>query len=171
MPSFLEAVACGLVKVGFRVVGNAIGFGVAGDLFVGAWDAIWDAWNQDCPQEPQKRDDLFQVIQASPAQHSQRVKQITKQVAQNEPPEVQEAVASVLQQVPSKIRQSFRRVDDPTGRTIPTYLRLQKVEDLQPLIPDRLPRLKAGQYPKPGVNLQLTEQLGVGGFGEVWNPA
>ena len=171
MPSFLEAVAVGLVKVGVRLIGNAIGFGVAGDLAVGAFDFLrgaWDAWNPDFPQEQQKQNDLLPVIQASPAQHTRRVNQIINQVAAGQPEETKEAIRAVLQQLPNKIRQSSRRVDDPTGKSIPTYLRLQKAADLQQLIPDRVPRLKVGQYPLPGLGLQLTEQLGVGGFGEVW---
>src|SRR5262249_17523016 len=36
------------------------------------------------------------------------------------------------------------------------------------LLPQGLPRFQPGDRPLPGVNWQLVELLGVGGFGEVW---
>ena len=36
------------------------------------------------------------------------------------------------------------------------------------ILPPRLPRFKRGDRPLPGVDWELEELLGVGGFGEVW---
>jgi serine/threonine protein kinase len=69
--------------------------------------------------------------------------------------------------VPRSIRQSFRRTSDPTGRTVPNSLRIEKAIDLIPLLPARLPRFREGQDVR-GTDLRLVELLGIGGFGEVW---
>jgi serine/threonine protein kinase len=51
---------------------------------------------------------------------------------------------------------------------VPPGLRLRRASDLVPFLPDRMPRFRAGVRPIPGVDLELVELLGVGGFGEVW---
>ncbi len=72
-----------------------------------------------------------------------------------------------LEQIPRSIRQSFRRTSDPTGRTVPCGLPIDKPADLLPLLPARLPRFREGQA-VPGTDRELLELLGMGGFGEVW---
>ncbi len=41
-------------------------------------------------------------------------------------------------------------------------------ESILPLLPAHLPRFKPGDHPLPGIDWELEELLGVGGFGEVW---
>src|SRR5437588_5063356 len=66
------------------------------------------------------------------------------------------------------MRHAFRRLTGPVGATLPGGLPLDKAEDLLAFLPTRLPRFKPGDVPLPGVDWQLEELLGVGGFGEVW---
>ena len=66
------------------------------------------------------------------------------------------------------MRQSLRRPADPSGKTVPAGLALRRPEDLLPLLPQGLPRFKPGDRPLPGVDRELVELLGSGGFGEVW---
>src|SRR5207244_11486737 len=73
-----------------------------------------------------------------------------------------------LMEVPATIRHSLRRPEDPAGDTVPARLPLQRAEDLLTFLPARLPRFRSGDTPIPGVDWQLEELLGVGGFGEVW---
>src|SRR6185369_4360849 len=61
-----------------------------------------------------------------------------------------------------------RRPSDPTGTTVPHALSIRSGEDLLPLLPTKMPRFKAGDRPLAGVQWELEELLGIGGFGEVW---
>src|SRR5262249_20952138 len=91
-----------------------------------------------------------------------------KEVAPTQPPEVQQALALYLNQVPAMVRRSLKRPADAKGLSVPAYMHLSKPEDLASLLPTKLPRFKPGDRPLAGVDLQLEEMLGVGGFGEVW---
>src|SRR5436189_213745 len=57
---------------------------------------------------------------------------------------------------------------DPAGRTLPPGATLSVASDLRSLLPSRLPRFGAGDRPLAGVDWELEELLGAGGFGEVW---
>lgn len=73
-----------------------------------------------------------------------------------------------LTQVPGAIHRSLPRPSDPRGVTIPPGLALAKPQEFVPLLPERLPRFKAGDRPIPGMERVLDKLLGMGSFGEVW---
>jgi serine/threonine protein kinase len=98
----------------------------------------------------------------------QAIAQAVDEVAANQPAEVQESLAAYLARVPSAIRRSLRRPSDPGGTTMPPSQAVRDAGDLVPFLPARLPRFKAGDRPLPGVDWELEELAGVGGFGEVW---
>jgi serine/threonine protein kinase len=96
-------------------------------------------------------------------------KQVEAMLAEmNAAEQVRARALAYLHQVPGRIQASMRRPDDPTGRTIPAGIVLRKADDLQPFLPDKMPRFKPGDVAVPGTDLIVQELLGVGGFGEVW---
>jgi len=118
--------------------------------------------------EIESRIELESLVRATPAAVRQQVERVAEQVAGDQSPEVRQALANYLAQVPAMLRRSTRRPSDPTGTTLPGNLLLRKGEDLVALLPPRPPRFKSGDRPLPGVEWVLDELLGVGGFGEVW---
>ncbi len=93
---------------------------------------------------------------------------VVREIAADQPQEVQLALESFLTQITSAVRQSLRRPEDPTGTTIAAGRRFGNPEELVRVLPQRLARFKPGDRPLPGVSWELVELLGVGGFGEVW---
>ncbi|HLN30516.1 MAG TPA: bifunctional serine/threonine-protein kinase/formylglycine-generating enzyme family protein [Gemmataceae bacterium] len=161
----------GLLSDVGRTVFGALGAGLTGDFVVEVLPQVvnstWDAWSKD-RDEAERRTEIDALVRATDEEVHAAVSGIAKDVALGQPPEVQEALAAYLNQIPPTIRHSLRRPTDPRGARIPADLPLRQAEDLLPFMPIRLPRFKVGDTPLPGVDWQLIELLGVGGFGEVW---
>jgi serine/threonine protein kinase len=157
-----HSVARSLVRSLVKWAGNAVGFGIAGELIVEAWSG----WSKGTTEE-QRRAEVEKLAQ-DPELVKSASAEAVHEVAADQPRDVQLLLSTYLQQVPAAIRRTLRRPSDHTGRTVPPGFPLRKAEDLAPLLPPRLPRFKAGDHPLPGVNWELAELLGVGGFGEVW---
>src|SRR5262245_60408460 len=114
-----------LLKFVAKAALNYVGFGIAGDLAVDVLPEIaqdvWEWWQKDRDQA-QMRAELQQVVEAPLAEIREQVKAIAAEVAADRPPEVQQALAGYLSQVPGTIRRSLRRPADPTGRSVPDGL-------------------------------------------------
>jgi serine/threonine protein kinase len=156
----LASIARVLVKYGC----NAAGFGLAGDAIL----EIWDLWNKSAQDAQQKRQEVERLAAQPTAEARQQAQAAVAQEAASLPDPQRQAVTAYLAQVPNAIRQSQRRPEDPSGRSVSARLSLRRAEDLRVILPPRLPRFKAGDHP-PGVgDWELQELLGMGGFGEVW---
>jgi formylglycine-generating enzyme required for sulfatase activity len=160
-----------LLKAVARAVLNAVGAGVAGDVVVDLLPEVaqdvWAWWQKERTPE-ERRAELEALARAPEKEVQEAVGRVVAEVAAGAPPEVQLQLRRYLSEVPTAVRRSLRRPADPAGLTLPYLFSLEGPDDVLPLLPSRLPRFKPGDRPLPGIDWELVELLGVGGFGEVW---
>jgi serine/threonine protein kinase len=166
------AAVLALFRFGAKAALNTIGCGIPiGDFVVEALPEIardlWGRWGKG--RSPQQlRDEVQAVAALSAAEVRQQVAEVVAQEAGNQPEPIRQALTGYLKQLPNAIRQSQRRMADPTGRTVSDLLSLRRPEDLIRLLPPRPPRFKVGDRPLQQADWVLEKLLGMGGFGEVW---
>lgn len=167
----IENTAFALLKILAKTLGNALGGGFAGDLIVEVLPEVakdgWAWWHKE-KDEKERRSELEVIVQSGNAQLRQEINAIVRAELAAQPPVIQQTVELYLTQLPASIRRALRRPDDPNGVTVPANLALHKAEDLLRLLPVKLAHFQPGDQPLPGVDWQLEQLLGVGGFGEVW---
>ncbi|MFO0877783.1 MAG: serine/threonine-protein kinase [Gemmataceae bacterium] len=159
----------------FRCVGRAaanfFGGGIAGDVVFEVLPElagdVWKWW-QGARDADQRRQDLAALAAASPAHIQEEIRAIVAEVVAQRPSVDPQALELFLSLVPGQVRKSLRRPSDPEGHTVAFEQEPHKADDLIPLLPARLPRFKPGDRPLLGVDWELEELLGIGGFGEVW---
>jgi hypothetical protein len=122
-----------LGKALVKCLGNAVGFGVAGDLVIEVGEEVWKDWNQE-KDERQKRAELEALAQSARDDCRRQVEEVVREVAAGIPQEVQRLVAQYLEQVPDQVRRVLGRPDDPGGTSVPPGLRLQRPADLLPFL-------------------------------------
>jgi eukaryotic-like serine/threonine-protein kinase len=126
--AFLRCVARGVL----RYAADAAGFGLGG-LVVEVVQDVWKEWNRERP-EGQCKADLETLLQMEDEEFRRQVDAVVREVAAGEPPEVGRRLSVCLQEVRQRVRDSFRRPDDPQGRSIPPGFRLRQASDLAALL-------------------------------------
>jgi formylglycine-generating enzyme required for sulfatase activity len=160
----LKCIGRGVVKYGLKALAEGVPLG---NVFLDMAGDAMTAWHKrKAPAE--RRAEVAALAQAPADEIRRQAALAVQELAAGQPESVRQALLAYLLQVPATVRRSLRRPGDPTGRTVPAALVLETPEDLLPLFPPRLPRFKPGDRPLPGVDWELVELLGVGGFGEVW---
>jgi serine/threonine-protein kinase len=111
--------------------------GAAGDLVTDVLPAvipdIWSEWARD-RDEGQRRDEVEALVQLSRERVRRAVLRVLRAVAAGESRPVRQQLASCLGRMPSAMRRSLRRPDDPTGTTVPPDRRLRGPDDLRTLL-------------------------------------
>ncbi len=111
---------------------------------------------------------LTQAAAMPALEFEKQMRQVVDAALPGQPTEVRQAITGYITLMPARIRQTFARLDDPTGKTVPPGFTVQRPEDLIPLLPPRLPLFKEGDSPPEAPRWILVERLAIGGFGEVW---
>ncbi|AMV27965.1 Serine/threonine-protein kinase Pkn1 [Gemmata sp. SH-PL17] len=114
------------------------------------------------------REEIAKVAAASAEEAKKMAEQVAREVVNQGPIEDRLTLELYLTQMPGAVRQSLKRADDPTGKTVPPDFAVDEAEDLVKMLPARVPHFRpGGDLPgRPGWRLE--ELLGAGGFGEVW---
>ncbi|MBI5760135.1 MAG: serine/threonine protein kinase [Planctomycetales bacterium] len=128
---------------------------------------VWERWSAETSEDERKAE-ITQIAAASSDELRPIVESVVSEVAGDKSEEVKRTIRGYLEHVPAQVRRTLRRESDKIGKTVPRDLCLRSSQDLVPFLPPSLPRFKPGDRPLPGVDLELEELLGVGGFGEVW---
>jgi formylglycine-generating enzyme required for sulfatase activity len=138
-----------------------------GDVVDDAWGR-WQEATRDDPRREEKGKAELQALATDPRALPADANRVLREETAALPAEQQRRVADYLRQTPSMVRRTLRRPSDPQGVSVYAGISLRRADDLLPFMPTRMPRFFAGARPLPGVDWELVELLGVGGFGEVW---
>jgi formylglycine-generating enzyme required for sulfatase activity len=130
-----------------------------------------DALRRYREKNAQKRleDDIKQMIEAKADAALAFARQAVDQAVPQLPQRDKERVVQYLAALPEAARQSMKRKDDPTGRSLPFGYTIHTAEDVVKVLPQYPPRFTPGEWvPGREENWRLVDRLGGGGFGEVW---
>lgn len=162
-PSFLQIFGhCLLETVGAEIASDQIP-----ESLPAVAGSVLGQWQSTCSPE-QQRGELQELARIPASSMRQQADALAYKLASDRSPEVRNALSGLLRQAPATIRHALRRPGDPSGTSVPQRLALTTAEDLLPFLPSRRSRFEPGDIPLAGVDWQLEELLGLGGFGEVW---
>ncbi|MCE9568184.1 MAG: protein kinase [Planctomycetes bacterium] len=164
MFAVLECVAEAVKNKGFKglcefVPGGGYLLDIAGD----AYRII-----RERKKEAALREELARIASVSAEEGRRAAEEVVRQVAKDAKPDEQLALELYLTQIPGAIRQSMKRADDPSGKSVPADFAVNSPQDLARLLPPRAPHFRPGAELPHRSGWKLEELLGAGGFGEVW---
>src|SRR5262245_29507999 len=115
--AFLKVLAQGFLKFVLKTGANLLTGGVpVGDIC----GDIWETYERRGKGAAQARAEVQQLA-ASPDTPAQ-IEQVVREVAADQPQDVQLALSLYLEQVPGTVRRSLRSSQDPCGHTVPAGL-------------------------------------------------
>ncbi|MGE3820240.1 MAG: bifunctional serine/threonine-protein kinase/formylglycine-generating enzyme family protein [Isosphaeraceae bacterium] len=171
-PSLLVIVAKVTIKATLHATGVA-GLWSVFEEMPELFKEVWMQWTGEVTTPEARGRDLEATTQAGDdtidqAVDDPSVREVLDQVPPEKRPDVARDARAVLKQIRANARHTFRRPDDPTGLTVPPALAPREARDLIPILMARKPRFARGDRPIAGMDWELEELLGIGGFGEVW---
>ncbi len=114
------------------------------------------------------REEIAKVAAASTEEAKKIAEQVARQIVNEGSIEDRLTLELYLTQLPGAVRQSLKRADDPTGKTVPPDFVVNEVEDLAKMLPRCVPHFRPGADLPGRPGWRLEELIGAGGFGEVW---
>ncbi len=169
MLRFLFHVGKAVANQGLGGIARAIADPLAaGDVIGKVAFEVWGGLRAERKQD-RLHADILEAVKLDAAEIRRQAAEIAAQVAPGNP-ELAGHVERFITLVPAAIQASLRRPDDPTGTTLPARFAVEDESDIVKLLPVRFPRahFKPGYAPPFLRGWELVEQIGAGGFGEVW---
>ena len=164
MFAVLECVAEAVKNKGFKGLCEFVpGGGYVLDIAADAYRII-----RERQKDAAIKEELARIAAATTEEARRAAEEVARKVASQAKPEEQLALELYLTQIPGAIRQSLKRADDPSGKSVPANFALSGPQDLAKLLPPRAPHFRPGADLPHRSGWKLDELLGAGGFGEVW---
>lgn len=144
MRLFLRCVAESIAEVGFKGLAEMI---PGGNYAYSVAEKTLEKWRKK-KKDKQQHDEFLALANAKIDEVRNQVAEIVSEVvAQNPqatPPTANEIIdlKLFLEGVPASVRQSLRRVEDPSGTTIPANFDLKEPDDVVKVLPQRPPRFR-----------------------------
>jgi serine/threonine protein kinase len=164
MFAVLECVAEAVKNKGFKGLCEFVpGGGYVLDIAADAYRII-----RERQKDAAIKEELARIAAATTEEARRAAEEVARRIASQAQPEERLALELYLTQIPGAIRQSLKRADDPSGKSVPADFALSGPQDLARLLPPRAPHFRPGADLPHRPGWTLDELLGAGGFGEVW---
>src|SRR5690349_18718140 len=140
---------------------NGLEDGLSADRLLAVARTAWAAWGS-ARDEAGRRAELQALAEAPAEAVREEADGVVARLAADRPEALRHKLAVYLTQVAALVR---RTLPGPAGLSGTTPY---EGDGLLSLLPAGLPRFRPGDRPLPGVDWELQQLLGAGGFGEVW---
>lgn len=133
-------------------------------------DVAKSAWKKyrEKKKDAEIRAEIQQLAEASFEEARKAGAEAAREAVANGPIEDRIVLELYLSQVPGAVRNSLKRPEDATGKTVPRNFALRTPHDMLRLLPQHPMRFKPGDALLGMPGWSLMHSLGSGGFGEVW---
>jgi serine/threonine protein kinase len=164
-----------------RCSGKALLQGAVDELISGAGLAvrmkeiapkIYELFHREC-RAVRYLDVLQATAQLGEKEAAAHAKQVVQQLRQDpalakrmDIPAAAERLFAYLEQIPTTLRNHFRRPSDPKGLSVPPDFRISNPLEMIALLPSKAPQFRYGD--KPVGDWRLNRLLGMGAHAEVW---
>jgi serine/threonine protein kinase len=161
---FMKDLIGAIREVGIKEYANAI---PGGSVVYGVAAGMLKRWRARVGAK-KPEDEVKELIAAKPDVAQASAEKAVAEAAPDLSERERQLLVQVVVSVPEVARQSLKRPDDPTGRTVPKGFALREELDVVKLLPHSAPRFVPGDLVPNLESWRLVRKLGGGGFGEVW---